>query len=107
MEMEKPLQEVIEGKYDLQAALKLEEVRASVDEYGLLASKKDPKAAELADKILQEVGTAKSIINDMLNAAYQAQDFPVLDKVLAKMASLDEDSATPLPTTATPTWTSN
>ena len=93
MEMEKPLQEVIEGKYDLQAALKLEEVRASVDEYGLLASKKDPKAAELADKILQEVGTAKSIINDMLNAAYQAQDFPVLDKVLAKMASLDEDSA--------------
>ena len=93
MEMEKPLQEVIEGKYDLQAALKLEEVRASVDEYGLLASKKDPKAAELADEILQEVGTAKSIINDMLNAAYQAQDFPVLDKVLAKMASLDEDSA--------------
>jgi len=93
MEMEKPLQEVIEGKYDLQAALKLEEVRASVDEYGLLASKKDPKAAELADKILQEVGTDKPTINDMLNAAYQAQDFLVLDKVLAKMASLDEDSA--------------
>lgn len=93
MEMEKPLQEVIEGKYDLQAALKLEEVRESVDEYSLLASKKDPKAAELADKILQEVGTDKPIINDMLNAAYQAQDFPILDKVLAKMASLDEDSA--------------
>ena len=29
----------------------------------------------------------------MLNAAYHAQDFEVLDKVLAKMASLDEDSA--------------
>ncbi|MBQ7590414.1 MAG: redoxin domain-containing protein [Verrucomicrobia bacterium] len=93
MEMETPLKEVIEGKYDLSAALKLEEVRENVDEYSELAMKKDPKAAELADKILREVGTDKPTINDMLNAAYQAQDFPILDKVLAKMASLDEDSA--------------
>ena len=93
MEMETHLKEVIEGKYDLNAALKLEEVRANVEEYAELAAKKDPKAAELADKILQEVGTDKPTINDMLNAAYHAQDFEVLDKVLAKMASLDEDSA--------------
>jgi thiol-disulfide isomerase/thioredoxin len=58
--MEKALEEILAGKYDLQTAIKIDAVRAEVDEYWDLARQDDDKARakakELGQKLLESRG---------------------------------------------------
>lgn len=94
MDMEEPLEQIIADKYDMEAAIAADKVRAKVSEYGKLAMKKDPKAAETSAALLKEIGKNKDLLGDMLNSSYRAQDFETFDKVLDQLATVDEESAT-------------
>lgn len=93
MQMEKPLEQIISGKYDMKAAIAADKMRAQVSEYGELATAKDPKAAETGAALLKEIGKDKDLLSEMLDASYRAEDFETFDKVLDQLATVDEDSA--------------
>ena len=52
--LDKALSDIIAGHYDLPRAIKLDAVRAELDDYRMLADKGDVKAVELGRKLLAE-----------------------------------------------------
>lgn len=96
MSMEEPLLQILQDKYDLEAAIKADALRAQISIYESMLAKEDPKTKEFALDLLKKIGTTKeSLVNldKMLDAAYGGQDFEMVNKVLDQMAKVDEQSA--------------
>ncbi|MBQ7589803.1 MAG: TlpA family protein disulfide reductase [Verrucomicrobia bacterium] len=96
MSMEEPLLQILQDKYDLDAAIKADALRAQISTYESMLAKEDPKTKEFALDLLKKIGTTKeSLVNldKMLDAAYGGQDFEMVNKVLDQMAKVDEQSA--------------
>lgn len=96
MSMEEPLLQILQDKYDLEAAIKADALRAQISTYESMLAKEDPKTKEFALDLLKKIGTTKeSLVNldKMLDAAYGGQDFEMVNKVLDQMAKVDEQSA--------------
>ncbi len=96
MSMEEPLLQILQDKYDLDAAIKADALRAQISIYESMLAKEDPKTKEFALDLLKKIGTTKeSLVNldKMLDAAYGGQDFEMVNKVLDQMAKVDEQSA--------------
>ena len=96
MSMEEPLLQILQDKYDLEAAIKADALRAQISIYESMLAKEDPKTKEFALDLLKKIGTSKeSLVNldKMLDAAYGGQDFEMVNKVLDQMAKVDEQSA--------------
>jgi len=96
MNMEEPLLQILQDKYDLEAAIKADALRAQVSTYESMLAKEDPKAKEFGLDLLKKIGTTKeSLANleNMLDAAYGGQDYEMVNKVLDQMAKVDEQSA--------------
>jgi len=96
MSMEEPLLQILQDKYDLEAAIKADALRAQISIYESMLTKEDPKTKEFALDLLKKIGTTKeSLVNldKMLDAAYGGQDFEMVNKVLDQMAKVDEQSA--------------
>jgi hypothetical protein len=87
--LDQALADMIDGKYDLEAAIKKDEARAVRDEYQKLARDGDAKAKDLGKKLLAEKGTdvdglcdfAFSVVADTRN---KNRDFPLADEALDK-----------------------
>lgn len=96
MSMEEPLLQILQDKYDLEAAIKADALRAQISIYESMLAKEDPKTKEFALDLLKKIGTTKeSLVNldKMLDAAYGGQDFEMVNKVLDQVAKVDEQSA--------------
>ncbi|MBO6004539.1 MAG: hypothetical protein J6Q00_03075, partial [Verrucomicrobia bacterium] len=90
------LLQILQDKYDLEAAIKADALRAQVSTYESMLAKEDPKAKEFGLDLLKKIGTTKeSLANleNMLDAAYGGQDYEMVNKVLDQMAKVDEQSA--------------
>jgi thiol-disulfide isomerase/thioredoxin len=85
--MDKVLDEIIAGKYDLQAALKKDALREQMDEYRRLSHEDEGKARELGRKTLDAIGNnadalcdfAFAVVTDM---AAKKRDFALADEAL-------------------------
>jgi thiol-disulfide isomerase/thioredoxin len=86
MKMDQPLEEILTGKYDLQTNIK-------AAEFAQLVAAEDPAAKEMADTILKQIGTRIDLLETILEAAYQTDEWELLDKVLDQMATVDEEYA--------------
>lgn len=93
MTMDKPLEEIVAGTYDLAAAIKADAMRGKISDFGNLLEEKDPKAKETADALLKEIGKNADLLEQVVNVCYQAGEYDLLDKVLDQLASVDEASA--------------
>ncbi|MGI6346278.1 MAG: redoxin family protein [Limisphaerales bacterium] len=115
MTMDKPLEEIVAGTFDLAAAIKADEMRAKIADFGnLLREKdpqakekptkgkggvsnllreKDPQAKETANALLKEIGKNADLLRQVVDVCYQAGELELLDKVLDQLASVDEASA--------------
>lgn len=91
-ELEETLQQVIDGKYDLAAAARQDEFRASLREYQALAAKGDEKAKELGAKLLATAGDNVASLSE-LAFDIVAMDVPNRDFALADRA-LDQAEKT-------------
>ena len=96
--LEQVIQSVLDGKYDLAAAVKKDTVRVMLGEYHELASGGDPKAKEVGSKLLLELGSNVDELCDFAfgisaNAAVKNRDFELAEKVLdaAEKASTKND----------------
>jgi tetratricopeptide (TPR) repeat protein len=85
--LEQALEQITAGKYDLQRAMKLDAIRAELDEYRIMARKGDPKAKELGKKLLADRATnvvllcdfAYRIVSDVRNTN---RDFALAEEAL-------------------------
>ncbi|MBR5691351.1 MAG: TlpA family protein disulfide reductase [Verrucomicrobia bacterium] len=96
MTMEEPLLQILQDKYDLEAAIKADALRAQVSTYESMLAKEDPKAKEFGLDLLKKIGSAKESLDNlekMLDAAYGGQDYEMVNKVLDQMAKVDAQSA--------------
>jgi thiol-disulfide isomerase/thioredoxin len=87
--LDKALEEITAGKYDLAAAQKKDEARAAMDDYQKLAREGDAKAKELGKKLLADQGNdpkalcdfAFAIVTDMRS---KNRDFALGEEALDK-----------------------
>lgn len=93
MTMDKPLEEIVAGTFDLAAAIKADEMRAKIADFGNLLREKDPQAKETANALLKEIGKNADLLRQVVDVCYQAGELELLDKVLDQLASVDEASA--------------
>ena len=93
MTMDKPLEEIVAGTFDLAAAIKADEMRAKIADFGNLLREKDPQAKETANALLKEIGKNADLLRQGVDVCYQAGELELLDKVLDQLASVDEASA--------------
>lgn len=96
MTMEEPLLQILQDKYDLEAAIKADALRAEISNYESLLAKEDPKAEEVGKELLKKIGTTQESLDGlekMLDAAYGCRNFDMVNKVLDQMAKVDEKSA--------------
>ena len=69
MSMEEPLLQILQDKYDLDAAIKADALRAQISTYESMLAKEDPKTKEFALDLLKKIGTTKeSLVNLDKNA---------------------------------------
>lgn len=93
MTMDKPLEEIVAGTYDLAAAIKADEMRAKIADFGNLLREKDPQVKDAANALLKEIGKNADLLRQVVDVCYQAGELELLDKVLDQLASVDEASA--------------
>jgi len=86
MQMDRPLEEILSGTYDLAA-----NVRAA--EFARLLAARDPKAREIAADVLKEVGKRLDLLEPILEAAYQAEESEILNQVLDQLAMISDEYA--------------
>ncbi len=95
--LDEAIQQVVAGKYDLAAAAKKDEYRASLREYQQAASKGDAKAAELGKKLLADAGDGADTLCDLAFAIVATpgpnRDFALADSALDKAAAKGADQA--------------
>jgi thiol-disulfide isomerase/thioredoxin len=91
--LDKAIEEMVAGKYDVKAAIKADEGRAAVDEYHQLARNGDAKAKELGQKLIEEKKEDKeglcdfafAIVADLRN---NNRDFALADAALDRAEKL-------------------
>lgn len=93
MMMDKPLEQIVAGTYDLEAAIKADEMRSKISDFSTLLKEKDPKAKEVADALLKDIGKNAELLRQMVDACYTAGEYDLLNKVLDQLASVDDASA--------------
>ena len=91
-ELEETLQQILDGKYDLAAAVKKDEFRAGMDDFQNLSTAGDAKAAELGRKLLAQVGDDFDGLCDfaftiVANTRNEHRDFKLADEALDKAAT--------------------
>lgn len=87
--LDQALEEIVAGKYDVQAAIKADEARAAMDEYQTLSREGDAKAKELGEKLLANAGNdADALANFafaiVANVANENRDFALANQALDK-----------------------
>lgn len=92
-DLEKTLEQIIAGKYDLSAAVKKDEARANMDEYTKLSSSGDAKAQELGRKVLAGLPRdidelANFAFGIAANARNQHRDFALANEALDEAQKL-------------------
>jgi thiol-disulfide isomerase/thioredoxin len=88
-DLDKALEEIVAGKYDLAAAIKKDEARAALDDYFQAAAKDDPKAKEMGQKLLESAGTDVDKLCEFAfsigaNGRIKNRDFALAEAALAK-----------------------
>lgn len=95
--LDQAVQQVAEGKYDLAAAAKKDEYRASLREYQQASGKGDAKAAELGKKLLSDAGDNVDTLCDLaftiVASPGENRDFSLADAALDKAAAKGADPA--------------
>ena len=86
-ELEETIQAVLDGKYDLAAAAKRDELRASIDEYQKLSAAGDAKAAKLGREVLKGVGDDPEALEQFAfsiaaNGRNEHRDFALANEAL-------------------------
>ncbi len=87
--LDKALDEMVAGKYDVKAAIKADEARAARDEYTVLSRKGDAKAKEVGQQLLEARGQdvtglcdfAFAVCTDLAN---KQRDFALAEDALAR-----------------------
>jgi thiol-disulfide isomerase/thioredoxin len=88
-ELEKTLEQIIAGKYDLKANAKKDESRALMNDYQALSTKGDDKAKEMGRKLLADAGDdvdalTELAFNIVANTANPHRDLALADEALDK-----------------------
>jgi thiol-disulfide isomerase/thioredoxin len=88
-ELEKILEQIIAGKYDLKASAKKDEARAAMNDYQMLSSKGDDKAKEIGRKLLADAGEdidalTEFAFNIVANTANEHRDLALAEEALNK-----------------------
>jgi thiol-disulfide isomerase/thioredoxin len=88
-DLEKTLEEILAGKYDLQAALKKDEARATMDEYSRLSKEGNAKARELGRKVIANSGNEIDALCEFAfgiaaNMGNKNRDFALANEALDK-----------------------
>jgi thiol-disulfide isomerase/thioredoxin len=88
-ELEKTLEQIIAGKYDLKANAKKDEARVAMNDYQTLSSKGDDKAKEIGRKLLAYAGDdvdalTELAFNIVANTANPHRDLALADEALDK-----------------------
>jgi thiol-disulfide isomerase/thioredoxin len=95
--LEDALQQVVEGRYDLAAAIKKDEHRANLREYQQAAMKGDDRAAELGNKLLASAAESPDALCDLaftiVATPAPSRDFALADRALARAAAQGADKA--------------
>lgn len=86
-ELESTIEQLIKGTFDLKAAIKTDERRAQMVEYGKLSATGDPKAAELGKQILAGIPDDVDALVDfafgiVANMRNQQRDFALANSAL-------------------------
>jgi thiol-disulfide isomerase/thioredoxin len=87
--LDKALEEIVAGKYDLKAAAKKDEARAKMDDYTKLSSAGDAKAKDLGRELLADAGNDVQTLCDFAfsiaaNSRNKNRDFALAQDALAK-----------------------
>jgi thiol-disulfide isomerase/thioredoxin len=87
--LDKVLEQVVAGKYDVQTAIQREELRANLNDYLPLARSGDAKAKELGKKILEQSDKNVDALCDLAFAVVtdtenQQRDFALADSALIR-----------------------
>lgn len=94
MDMDDPLEEIVTGTYDLEAAIKADEMRSKITDFVKLLREKDPKAKETGDALLKEIGKNVDLLMQMVNECYGAREYDLIFRALDQLATVDASSAT-------------
>ncbi len=91
--LEEALEQMVAGKYSLEAALQRDAARNALQEYQQLAAKEDPKAKELGRKLLNDAGNDVQTLVDfafaiVANMRNQHKDFALANEALNKAEKL-------------------
>ena len=83
------LEQILDGKYDMQAAIQKDEARALLAEYQELSGKGDAKAVELGKKLIASAGNDEQALCDfafgiVTNMRNKNRDFALADEALNK-----------------------
>ena len=86
-ELEETLQSVLDGKYDLAAAAKRDELRAAIDEYQKLSAAGDEKAKKLGREALKAIGEDPEALEQFAfsiaaNGRNEHRDFALANEAL-------------------------
>ena len=95
MMMNEPLKQVVEGTYDLVAAIAADKLRVEIDNFKSVYSSKDPEKDKKFEQLLEKVVKNKneeSFIN-LLEVCFEQEDYDSCDKILDKYAQLGEEAA--------------
>lgn len=94
--LDQALEKILDGTYDLKAAIKDDEARAVLDDYQKAAMKDDPKAKEMGRKLLGAAGEdvdalAKLAFAIGANMRVKNRDFALAEEALDKAAKIAGD----------------
>jgi ethanolamine ammonia-lyase large subunit len=86
-ELDESIQAVLDGKYDLAAAVRKDDLRALMQDYQELAAKGDTNAATLGRTVLERAGTDPAALADLAftiaaNTENPNRDFGLADAAL-------------------------
>jgi thiol-disulfide isomerase/thioredoxin len=89
VQLEETLDAILDGKYDLKAAMKKDEARARLEDYQQLSTKGDAKASELGRQILADAANDGQALCDfafgiVTNMRNKNRDFPLAHEALDK-----------------------